>query len=172
LLAIATLCASQAFAASPSPVEHQLRLYNTHTHEHINIVYRNGDVYLPGAITRLDWFLRDYRTGDVPHYDPRVFDLLDDLTLELGRPDGEIDVICGYRSPWTNAYLRRHTVGVAEHSLHMRAMAIDIRMPGVKLSALRNAALLLHRGGVGYYPISQFVHVDVGRPRWWILSSK
>ena len=124
-------------------------------------------MYLPEAISKLDSFLRDHRTGEVRHYDPRLFDLLSDLTAALGKPGAEIDVICGYRSPWSNAYLRQHSSGVAEHSLHMQAMAIDIRIPGVKLSELRSAALMLHRGGVGYYPQSQFVHVDVGRPRWW-----
>ena len=167
LVALTTLCSCPALAIAPAAAEHRLRLYHTHTQERIDIVYRKGDTYLPDAIARLDWFLRDHRTEQVHPYDPRVFDLLDDLTVALGRPGTEIDVICGYRSPWSNAYLRQHSSGVAEHSLHMQAMAIDIRMPGVSLSELRNAALMLHRGGVGYYPRSQFVHVDVGRPRWW-----
>jgi uncharacterized protein YcbK (DUF882 family) len=154
-------------AVTRGPSEHRLRLYETHTKEHIDIVFREGDHYVPGAITKLDWFLRDHRTGQEHDFDPRLFDLLYDLTVKLGRPDSEIDVICGYRSPWSNEYLREHSSGVAKHSLHMQAMAIDIRMPGVKLSDLRSAALDLHRGGVGYYPTSQFVHVDVGRPRWW-----
>jgi uncharacterized protein YcbK (DUF882 family) len=161
------VCSWPSFAVSSSSVEHRLRFYHTHTNERIDIVYRNGDSYLPEAIAQLDWFLRDHRTGQVHHYDPRLFDLLDDLTATLGRPGTEIDVICGYRSPWSNAYLRQHTSGVAEHSLHMQAMAIDIRIPGIKLSELRAMALSLHRGGVGYYPRSEFVHVDVGRPRWW-----
>lgn len=159
------ILSAQAITRAPS--EHRLRLYETHTKEHIDIVFREGDHYLPGAIAKLDWLLRDHRTGQERDFDPRLFDLLYDLTVKLGRPDSEIDVICGYRSPWSNEYLREHTTGVAKHSLHMQAMAIDIRMPGVKLSNLRNAALELHRGGVGYYPASQFVHVDVGRPRWW-----
>jgi uncharacterized protein YcbK (DUF882 family) len=167
LLVSATLHASPAPAIAPAATEYRLRLYHTHTNTWIDIVYRKGDVYLPEAISKLDSFLRDHRTGEVRHYDPRVFDLLSDLTVALGKPGAEIDVICGYRSPWSNAYLRQHSSGVAEHSLHMQAMAIDIRIPGVKLSELRSAALMLHRGGVGYYPQSQFVHVDVGRPRWW-----
>jgi uncharacterized protein YcbK (DUF882 family) len=85
----------------------------------------------------------------------------------LGRPDGEIDIVCGYRSPWSNEFLRTHGHGVAVHSLHMEAKAIDIRMPGVGSSSLRDAALALHRGGVGYYAKSDFVHVDVGRVRRW-----
>jgi len=76
-------------------------------------------------------------------------------------------VICGYRTPWSNEFLRTHTVGVAGHSLHMEAEAIDIRLPGLKTSAFRDAALALHRGGVGYYAKSDFIHVDVGRVRRW-----
>ena len=144
MLAIAALCSQPLFASS-SAGEHRLRFYHTHTNERIDIVYRKGDSYLPEAIAQLDWFLRDHRTGQVHHYDPRLFDLLDDLAATLGRPGMEIDVICGYRSPWSNSYLRQHTSGVAEHSLHMQAMAIDIRIPGIKLSELRATALSLHR---------------------------
>jgi uncharacterized protein YcbK (DUF882 family) len=111
--------------------------------------------------------LRDHRTGDVIQLDRRVFDLLHDLTAAVGRPESEIDIICGYRTPWSNEFLRSTTQGVASHSLHMQGEAIDIRMPGVSTSKLRDVALTLHRGGVGYYPESRFVHVDVGRIRRW-----
>jgi len=147
--------------------ESRLTLFYTHTRERLDIVYRRDGQYLPEALNRLDYFLRDHRTGDVHHYDPRVFDLLHDLLTSLGRPDSEIDIICGYRTPWSNEYLRTHGHGVALHSLHMQAMAIDIRIPGVTTAALRDAALGLHDGGVGYYPASEFVHVDVGRVRRW-----
>jgi len=146
---------------------HRLRLYHTHTDESIDIVYRQGDEYLPDAIAQLDFFLRDHRTGDVHHFDPRLFDLLSDLTTELGRRDTEIAVVCGYRTPSTNASLRRRSRRVAKHSLHMQAEAIDIRVPGVTTRELRTAALALNRGGVGYYRRSQFVHVDVGPVRRW-----
>ncbi len=146
---------------------HRLRLYHTHTAESIDIVYREGGQYLPEAIDQLDHFLRDSRTGDVHHFDPRLFDLLSDLTASLGRPETEIDVICGYRTPQTNAYLRRRSRRVARHSLHMQAEAIDIRVPGVSTRELQVAALGLHRGGVGYYGRSRFVHVDVGPVRRW-----
>jgi uncharacterized protein YcbK (DUF882 family) len=151
---------------SPDP-EYRLRLFHTHTGERIDIVYRRGDDYVPGALAQLDEYLRDHRTGDVHHYDPRVFDLLHDLNATLGRPNSEIDIVCGYRTPWSNEFLRTHGHGVAMHSLHMQAMAIDIRMPGISTSRLRDAALSLHRGGVGYYEKSGFVHVDVGRVRRW-----
>lgn len=145
----------------------RLRLFHTHSNQHIDIVYREGDQYIPEAIDQLDHFLRDSRNGEVNHFDPRLFDLLTDLTASLGRPDVEINVLCGYRTPSTNAFLRRRSRRVARHSLHMEAMAMDIRVPGVTAKQLRDAALQLHRGGVGYYRRSNFVHVDVGPVRRW-----
>lgn len=150
--------------------EHRLRLFETHTNERIDVIYRKGDAYLSGALAQLDYFLRDHRTGAVRHFDPRLYDLLDSLAEAVGHPGAEIDVICGYRTLWSNNYLRSHTVGVAKNSLHIQAEAIDIRIPGVETSRLREAALALHRGGVGYYPHSDFVHVDVGRVRQWCLD--
>jgi uncharacterized protein YcbK (DUF882 family) len=153
-------------ATLPQP-EYRLRLYHTHTNERMDVVYRRGDHYIPSAIASLDGFLRDHRTGDVFQLDPRVFDLLHDLAAAVGRPGSEIDIVCGYRTPWSNGFLRRTTSGVASHSLHMLGEAIDIRIPGVPTSEVRDAALALHRGGVGYYPESGFVHVDVGSVRRW-----
>jgi uncharacterized protein YcbK (DUF882 family) len=146
---------------------YRLRLFHTHTGEHLNIVYRDGDGYDQEALAHLNRYLRDHRTGTIHDYDPRVFDLLHDLTASLGSSDLEIDVLCGYRTPWSNEFLRTHGYGVAQHSLHMQAMAIDIRVPGVPTARVRDAALALHRGGVGYYAASDFVHVDVGRVRRW-----
>ncbi len=146
---------------------HHLRFFHTHTGERLDVVYREGDRYIPEALDQLDHFLRDHRTGDVHHYDPRLFDLLNDLTASVDRAGAELQVICGYRTPWSNEFLRTHTVGVALHSLHMEAEAIDIRLPGMKTSALRDAALALERGGVGFYAKSDFIHVDVGRVRRW-----
>lgn len=159
---------AKSSAASP----YRLRMFHTHTGERIDVVYRQGDTYLPGAIAHLDEFLRDHRTGTVPRYDRRVFDLLTAIERRLGVPGAEIDVICGYRTPWSNAFLREHSAGVAVLSLHMEAEAIDIRIPGVSIARLRDAALELHLGGVGYYPLSQFVHVDVGRVRQWSLLER
>ena len=156
-------------AALQPPREYKLRFYHTHTNERLEIVYRRGDEYLPTALARLDYFLRDHLTGDVRHFDPRLFDLLHDLLESLNDAGGEIDVICGYRTPRTNEFLRTRSAhsGVARNSLHMRAEAIDIRLPGIPTSQLRDAALRLSRGGVGYYSASNFVHVDVGRVRRW-----
>lgn len=163
-----TVRSSSRISATPAPdAAYRLRLFETHTNEHIDIVYRRGNEYIPSAVEELDHFLRDHRTGTIHHYDPRVFDLLHDLTASLGRPSEEIDVICGYRTPWSNNLLRSRSSAVARHSLHMQAMAIDIRLPGVSTTRLRDAALALHRGGVGYYAREQFVHVDVGRVRRW-----
>jgi len=147
--------------------ERRLRLYHTPTREHLDIVYERANAYVPDALAQLDRFLRDRLTGEVHHFDPRLFDVLFDLTRSSGGPGSEIQVICGFRTPQTNEFLRTHTTGVAKQSLHMQAEAIDIRLPGVKTSALRDAALALERGGVGYYPTSDFIHVDVGRVRRW-----
>ena len=167
-LPLATLGHSTESAATSSH-EYRLHFYHTHTRERLDVVYRRGDQYIPEALGELDHFLRDHRTGDVRHYDPHLFDLLHDLTASLGDSGGEIDVICGYRTPWSNEFLRARSphTGVAQHSLHMQAEAIDIRLPGISTSELRDAALRLRRGGVGYYRSSDFVHVDVGRVRHW-----
>lgn len=168
-----TLVLASGFLAWPATIsninkqDYRLRLYHTHTNEHIDVIYRRGNQYLPDAMDRLNRFLRDHRTGEVHQYDPRVFDLLNDLAASLGHSASEINVICGYRTHWSNEFLRHRSSAVARHSLHMQAKAIDIRIPGVPTATLRNAALALHRGGVGYYPASAFVHVDVGRVRRW-----
>jgi uncharacterized protein YcbK (DUF882 family) len=158
-----------AFTAQSGSEQFHLRMHHLHTGESLDVVYRVGDRYVPSALDMLNRFLRDHRTEAASHYDPREFDVLHALMEKLGRPNGEIDVVCGYRSPWSNQYLRTHTRGVAQHSEHMEAKAIDIRVPGVSTLALRNVALSLRQGGVGYYPHSQFVHVDVGPVRTWTL---
>ncbi|HVO96924.1 MAG TPA: DUF882 domain-containing protein [Bryobacteraceae bacterium] len=156
-------------SATPAPREYRLRFYHTHSNERLDIVYRRGDTYLPDALAKLDRYLRDSLTGETHHFDPHLFDLLHDLTESLNDSGGEIDVICGYRTPKTNEFLRTRgpNTGVARNSLHMQAEAIDIRLPGIPTSAVRDAALRLQRGGVGYYRDSNFVHVDVGRVRRW-----
>src|ERR1700732_2351086 len=96
-------------SSSQHAEEHRLLLYNTHTAERIDIVYRRGDQYIPGALAQLNYFLRDHRTGDVRQFDPRVYDILSELTSSIGRPGGEVDIICGYRTSSTNESLRAHT---------------------------------------------------------------
>jgi uncharacterized protein YcbK (DUF882 family) len=169
LMAICSATRTSAAEASTTPDSsiYRLHLHHLHTGESLDVVYRVGDRYLPDGIAKLDHFLRDHRTGDVKDYDTREFDLLHDLLATLGHPDSTIDIVCGYRTPWSNTYLREHGHGVALHSQHMEAKAIDIRIPGISTATVRDAALSLHRGGVGYYSQSDFVHVDVGPVRRW-----
>ena len=173
LLFVISACGLVCSAAAETGPTHaaqtpyELHFFHTHSGERLDIVYRDSQGYDPESLERLNHYLRDHRTGDVRAYDPRVFDLLHDLTASLGNPNLEIDVVCGYRTPWSNEFLRTHGHGVARHSLHMQAMAIDIRIPGISTARLRDAAMALHRGGVGYYADSNFVHVDVGRVRYW-----
>jgi uncharacterized protein YcbK (DUF882 family) len=148
---------------------YRLKLYHLHTGESLDIVYRIGNTYLPAAMDKLNYFLRDHRTEDESHYDPKEFDVLHNLLTRLNRPNAVIDIICGYRTPWSNEFLRTRgsNTGVAKNSQHTLAKAIDIRIPGVPTRRLRDTALTLQAGGVGYYPISKFVHVDVGPVRTW-----
>jgi uncharacterized protein YcbK (DUF882 family) len=168
LLLVAPLGQTLRSETLPSQ-EYRLRFYHTHSNERLDIVYRRGATYLPESLAVLDHYLRDSRTGDVHHFDPHLFDLLYDLTSSVGDGGGEIDVVCGYRTPGSNEFLRTRSAhtGVAVHSLHMQAEAIDIRLPGIATAKVRDAALRLARGGVGYYRDSNFVHVDVGPVRHW-----
>jgi uncharacterized protein YcbK (DUF882 family) len=153
---------------------YQLKMTNLHTGENLDIVYRIGDTYLPDALEKLNYFLRDHNTQDVSNYDPKEFDVLHAMLARLGRLNSVINIVCGYRTPETNASLRQNApqTGVAEHSQHMEGHAIDLRVPGVSTAKLRDAALSLKAGGVGYYPVSQFVHVDVGPVREWVFGTK
>lgn len=145
----------------------ELAFDHLHTHEQIDLVYARGDAYVPEALGRLDHFLRDHYSGDVGHIDPGLHDLLHALRRVLAT-DRPYQVISGYRSPRTNAHLKAtRGGGVATRSLHMDGQAIDIRVSGVPLADLRDAAWSLQAGGVGYYPREQFVHVDIGRVRRW-----
>lgn len=157
-------------ARDTPPQEYRLSLYHTHTGEKLDIVYRRGDQYDPAAIAKVDHFLRDHRTGDVHHFDLKLYDILEELTAAAGRPGAEIDVVCGYRTPGSNEFLRSHTDGVAKNSLHIQAQAIDLRIPGIETQRLRDIAISLHRGGVGYYPHADFIHVDTGRVRQWCFQ--
>ena len=164
----ADAASSTAILAGPGERFH-LRMHHLHTGEDIDVVYKVGSQYVPSALDALNHFLRDHRTDDASHYDPKEFDVLHAVMAKLGRPNGVIDVVCGYRSPLSNEYLRTRAAvtGVAEHSQHILAKAIDIQVPGVRTRKLRDVALSLHAGGVGYYPVSRFVHVDVGPVRQW-----
>jgi uncharacterized protein YcbK (DUF882 family) len=164
---------TSAVALPVNQKPYKLKMWNLHTGESLDIVYRVGNTYIPEALAKLNYFLRDHNTQDVSTYDPKEFDVLHAMMSRLGRLNSVIDVVCGYRTPETNAALRQNSpqTGVAEHSQHMEGHAIDLRVPGVSTAEVRNAALSLHAGGVGYYPVSQFVHVDVGPVRQWAFGA-
>jgi uncharacterized protein YcbK (DUF882 family) len=159
-------------AASPGKLlagpreERRVSLFNTHTHESISLPYFADGAYLPESLARLDAFLRDHRTGEAHAIDRSLYDILNDLKLAT-RTRSPFQVISGYRSPRTNATLRENGRGVASGSLHLQGRAIDVRLADVDSAVLRDAALELARGGVGYYRRSDFVHVDTGRVRRW-----
>jgi uncharacterized protein YcbK (DUF882 family) len=161
-LAVPALGASAAAASAPR----SLSVLNLHTGEKLAATYFEGGRYLPDALAALDRVLRDHRTGEVHPIAPGLIDLVADLAGQFGRPDA-VQIISGYRSPASNAALHARSSGVATRSLHMQGMAMDIRVPGAPLERLRDSALALGKGGVGYYPDSNFVHVDVGRVRRW-----
>lgn len=147
--------------------ERSLSLLNTHTGEQLKkLVYWQKGAYLEGSLEEISYVLRDHRTDEVYSFDPVTLDLLAAISrkVEAKRP---IEIISGYRSPQSNRELRSASKRVAKNSYHMKGMAIDLRLPGVPLKTVRRAALDLRMGGVGYYPKSNFVHVDTGAVRSW-----
>ena len=153
-------------AANGSDNLRQLKFYNTHTHERLTVVYKKGEHYDPESLKKIDHIMRDHRTGDAHAMDPKLWDYLYDLLTEVGN-HGEVHIISGYRSPKTNNKLRNKSKGVAAGSLHMQARALDFRLPGTATSVLRDRALKMKRGGVGYYRKSDFLQIDTGRFRFW-----
>jgi uncharacterized protein YcbK (DUF882 family) len=149
-----------------SRAERSLALYNTHTGEGLKTVYWSEGEYITESLGAINRILRDHRTDQIKDIDARLLDLLFALRseLEISQP---FHVISGYRSAETNARLHAGSSGVAGNSLHVVGRAVDIRTPGTPLPVLRRAAVALKVGGVGYYPKSDFVHVDVGRVRTW-----
>ncbi len=143
-----------------------LSLFNTHTLETLDATYSIGGRYCPESLMRIDHILRDHRTGETAPIDTGLLDLLHALARETGTRE-PFHIISGYRSPATNAVLHKRSWKVAANSLHMKGKAVDIRLPDCELSSLRQAARDLSRGGVGFYPGSDFVHVDIGRVRFW-----
>ena len=165
------LAAGLALTAAPSLVlaapRRVLRFHHTHTGESLEVVYRQGSGYHRRGLERLNHFLRDFRTEETKAMDPRLFDILWEVQQDTGHHHGLFEVISGYRSPKTNAMLRRRSKGVARHSQHLLGKAVDVRLRGASTRRLRDCALQLARGGVGYYPKSDFVHLDTGRVRHW-----
>lgn len=152
--------------ANPSAPERRLGFANLHTGEKLDLPYWLEGDYVPETLVEINRVLRDHRTGQMAAIDTGLLDLLYrvNLTLDNSQP---LQVISGYRSPASNQLLSSHSSGVAKRSLHMEGKAIDIRLPGIALADLHRAGLMLKGGGVGYYPRSNFVHLDVGRVRTW-----
>ncbi|MEE8291111.1 MAG: DUF882 domain-containing protein [Candidatus Tectomicrobia bacterium] len=146
--------------------ERTLALYNCHTGESLKRVYWFRGQYLSEALTDINHILRDHRANETRSIDLHLLDLLCTIQRKLA-PHQAFHVISAYRTPATNAMLRRHSKGVAKHSLHMQGKAIDIRLPGYASATVRRVALALRRGGVGYYPRAGYVHVDTGQVRSW-----
>ena len=149
-----------------TPARRTLSFVHTHTGEQLSSVYFQDGQYQAAELERINQLLRDFRTGDVHPIDTGVLDILADLRVLADR-DEPYEVISGYRSPLTNAALHRHSSAVAEHSLHLQGRAIDVRLPGFSTDRLRELALGMGRGGVGFYAQSDFVHLDNGRVRYW-----
>lgn len=155
-----------ALASEPAGLPHRIELANTHTGECVSVVYHDGRELVPGAIAQLEHVLRDHRANEMHSIDPVLYDLLTAVALEANC-DARFEVISGYRSPVTNARLAAAGAGVSTRSLHLVGRAIDVRLKGAPCTRVRDIALALARGGVGFYRNSDFVHLDTGRVRSW-----
>jgi uncharacterized protein YcbK (DUF882 family) len=171
----ATLAAATCVAPRPvlaatrrSSPPKDLSFYNLHTGESLRVTYAANGRYIPDALQEVDYILRDFRTGEVKAIDPDLLDLLHSISKTMGlTAQHSLHVVSGYRSPQTNAMLREISHGIAKNSYHIKGQALDFRVPPFPLAYLRKAALSLRAGGVGFYPRSNFVHVDVGKFRYW-----
>ena len=147
-------------------LERQLTFSHLHTGEKLRATYWADGEYIDSELQRVNYLMRDFRSDEVIDIDKKLLDVLF-LLQQQTDSNSAYHIISAYRSPSTNARLRQRSKGVAKRSLHIEGKAIDIRLPGVELTHLRNAALQLNTGGVGYYPKPGFVHIDTGRPRFW-----
>ncbi|MBI4826258.1 MAG: YcbK family protein [Nitrospirae bacterium] len=146
--------------------ERSLYFYNIHTDEKLKTVYWQDNAYIPDSLAEINFILRDYRTGGIKDIDTKLLDLLYVINKKM-KARQPFHVMSGYRSPETNAMLRKTSRGVGSNSFHIYGMAVDIKVPGRSIESLRNIATKLKAGGVGYYPRSNFVHVDIGSVRYW-----
>jgi len=164
----ATLLPLPTFATTRDSVspERSLSFYNVNTGESLDTFYWYEGSYISSALAEFNYMLRDFRTDEIKPIDIRLLDFLHDIRMKLESQD-PFYIVSGYRSPATNALLRKSRNGVAKNSLHIHGKAADIYMPNVKLSTLRQAAMDLRTGGVGYYPGNSFIHLDVGPVRYW-----
>jgi uncharacterized protein YcbK (DUF882 family) len=166
LLGLPAWAALPGIAAARAADARRLHFVNMHTGESLETSYFERGSYQPAELGRMDWLLRDHRSGDVMPIDRRLFDLLHELAMTAGR-EPRYQVISAYRSPATNAMLAATTDGVSARSLHMEGRAIDVRLVGLPTATFCDLALARRAGGVGYYPKSDFVHLDLGRVRSW-----
>jgi uncharacterized protein YcbK (DUF882 family) len=157
--------AQAAFDSRPK-IEKQLAFYNTHTGERLHADFCRNGKYDIEALTKINHILRDHRSGEIKAIDVQLLELLHAISIKT-KSQTPFHVISGYRSPTTNKSLRKKKKGVASGSMHMLGKAIDIRIPGFSTRQLRYLARKMKGGGVGYYPKSDFVHVDIGRVRYW-----
>jgi len=164
--AAASMVGNPAEAAMHTRMERTIHLHNIHTGEDLRTVYWHDGRYQPTAMRQLNHLLRDHYSGAIHPMDPHVIDLISTLQHKIGSRK-PLQIVSGYRSPATNAMLAANTDGVAQHSLHMEGKAIDIRLEGLPVHKLGRTAKGLRAGGVGIYPSSNFVHVDVGKVRYW-----
>ncbi|MBA3027869.1 MAG: DUF882 domain-containing protein [Desulfobacteraceae bacterium] len=168
LLALAgTVLPTSVWAyAGKTPSVRSLSFFHEHTREKLTVNYYKYGVYSRKALKKINYILRDHRSGDIHHMDTDLLDLLYVISRDLDTP-GPFHIISGYRSPSTNSLLRKKSTGVAKSSYHMVGKAIDVSLPSIRLDKLRKTAVRLEAGGVGYYPQSEFVHVDIGPVRHW-----
>ncbi len=162
----AALALTTPVLALAAPAPRLLSFFHTHTGEKLDIQYGDAGRYDTNALAEIDQFLKDFRTGEVHPIDPKLLDQLASINQTFGK-QGTFEVISGFRSPKTNQQLRSNSSKVAKRSLHMKGQAIDVRLSGVRIKNLQQCALQLQSGGVGYYPKSDFVHLDTGRVRFW-----
>jgi uncharacterized protein YcbK (DUF882 family) len=163
----ATLLPNELLAAVSTPKPRVLTFRNINNGERLTSSLKDGKITNKTDLKKLDYLLRDRRTQQIHRIEPQLFSKLYQIQGNLGLRNTEIQIICGYRAPATNAAMSARSRGVAQNSYHMRGQAIDFRIDGISLAKVRKVAANLNKGGVGYYPRSNFVHIDVGPNRTW-----
>ncbi|MGQ0286302.1 DUF882 domain-containing protein [Pasteurellaceae bacterium 22721_9_1] len=162
-----TILPNSVLAVVSTPKPRILRLRNINTGETFSSEFSQGKGLSSSMLGKFNWFMRDWHVNRSRNMDPNLFTKLYNIQSKLGLRNTEIQILSGYRTAATNSGLRRRSRGVASNSYHIRGQAVDFRVPGVSLASIRNAAESLNNGGVGYYPVSNFIHVDTGPVRTW-----
>ena len=165
-LALGAVFTRPAFAVQVAELSRSLSFRHMHTDEQVTTIYKARGRYIPNGVAQINHILRDWRTDETVAIDPKLLDMIWDLQKILGSR-APVDIVSGYRTQETNEMLASTNPGVAEHSQHLLGKALDFRLADRTLDKIRKVAVVLRRGGVGYYPRSGFVHVDTGRVRAW-----